>query len=188
MRIGEVARRLGVDASTLRYYEEVGLLPNPGRTENGYRQYAERDLRRMELVIALRRLDVPLDEVRTLANACLDHGCANGTQQLLAVIDGQTRRLDAQIEDLRSLMHRFAELRQRLSNGGRTTVTRLEPVDTTARRPENPSSSGCDCGCTGGGCGCGCACCGSTSHEDHQSAVEVLAQAPQDACNCGCCD
>ena len=51
--------------------------------------------------------------------------------------------------------------------------------------PEQTTHSAiCDCGCAGSGCSCGCACCGAAEHE---TAVEVLAQAPQTACDCGCC-
>jgi len=87
MRIGEMARALGTDPPTIRYYEEVGILPAAERSENRYREYGDEDVRRIELVLALRRLDVPLGEIRTLAGTCFEHRCATGTQQLLAVID-----------------------------------------------------------------------------------------------------
>ncbi len=54
MRIGEVARTLGTDPPTIRYYEGVGILPAAERSENRYREYGDEDVRRIELVLALR--------------------------------------------------------------------------------------------------------------------------------------
>ncbi len=65
MTIGEVARRSGVPATTLRYYEDIGLLPAPGR-EGGCRRYDGRVLRRLALVDTAKRAGFSLLEVREL--------------------------------------------------------------------------------------------------------------------------
>ena len=44
MRIGEAAERVGVASSAIRYYESLGILPEPDRTESGYRGYHEDDI------------------------------------------------------------------------------------------------------------------------------------------------
>ena len=46
-RISDAALRTGLPTSTLRYYERIGILPEPGRTDSGYRAYEERALERM---------------------------------------------------------------------------------------------------------------------------------------------
>jgi len=56
VRINELARRAGIAASAVRWYEQAGVLPVPARRDNGYRDYAETDLARLRLVVALRRL------------------------------------------------------------------------------------------------------------------------------------
>ncbi|MCK6585857.1 MAG: MerR family transcriptional regulator [Anaerolineales bacterium] len=66
MKIQELARITGVSAKTIRYYEEIGLLPEPARGENNYRQYDERDVERLRLVAGARRLDLSLDEIREI--------------------------------------------------------------------------------------------------------------------------
>lgn len=63
MKIQELAKLTGVPAKTIRYYEEIGLLPPPARGENNYRQYDERDAERLRLVAGARRLDLSLDEI-----------------------------------------------------------------------------------------------------------------------------
>ncbi len=187
MRIGEMARSLGTDPPTIRYYEEVGILPAAERSENRYREYGDEDVRRIELVLALRRLDVPLGEIRALAGTCFEHRCATGTQQLLAVIDRRSGQVLKQIEALRGLADRFADLRRRLSNEGSTTMAIDTAREQTTYPEQTTHSAICDCGCAGSGCSCGCACCGTAEHAEHETAVEVLAQVPQTACDCGCC-
>ncbi|MEW5830251.1 MAG: heavy metal-responsive transcriptional regulator [Chloroflexota bacterium] len=66
MKIQELAKITGVSAKTIRYYEEIGLLPAPARGENNYRQYDERDVERLRLVAGARRLDLSLEEIREI--------------------------------------------------------------------------------------------------------------------------
>jgi DNA-binding transcriptional MerR regulator len=66
MKIRELSEITGVSAKTIRYYEEIGLLPVPVRGENNYRQYNERDVERLRLVAGARRLDLALEEIREI--------------------------------------------------------------------------------------------------------------------------
>jgi MerR family redox-sensitive transcriptional activator SoxR len=69
MRIGEVARHAGVRVSLIRYYEEVGLLPEPERV-SGQRRYDATVLRRLAVIDVAQRAGLSLEEIRDL----LDHG------------------------------------------------------------------------------------------------------------------
>ncbi|MCI0551137.1 MAG: heavy metal-responsive transcriptional regulator [Anaerolineae bacterium] len=66
MQINQLAALAGVSPKTIRYYEEIGLLPAPSRTENNYRQYDEQDAERLRLVAGARRLDLSLEEIREI--------------------------------------------------------------------------------------------------------------------------
>lgn len=66
MKIQELSKETGVSAKTIRYYEEIGLLPDPSRMENNYRQYDQQDVDRLRLVAGARRLDLSLEEIREL--------------------------------------------------------------------------------------------------------------------------
>lgn len=70
-RIGEVAKRTGVTPRTIRYYEEIGLLPAvEGRDPGSHRLYGERDVERLEELLQLKEvLGATLDELRELATA-----------------------------------------------------------------------------------------------------------------------
>jgi MerR family redox-sensitive transcriptional activator SoxR len=73
LTIGEVARRAGVRASAIRYYEEAGLLEEPDRV-GGKRRYDEEALRRLALIGGAKRAGFTLGEIRTLL-----HGFPAGT-------------------------------------------------------------------------------------------------------------
>ncbi len=92
MRIGEVAARAGVRTSLIRYYEEVGLLPEPARV-SGQRRYDETVLRRLAVVDVAQRAGLSLDEIRTL----LDHGNDPMSERLRALAERRLPEIDALI-------------------------------------------------------------------------------------------
>ena len=71
LTIGQVARRAGMRASAIRYYESVGLLPE-ARRESGQRRYGDDTLRRLQVIAVAKRAGFSLDEARVLL------GSANG--------------------------------------------------------------------------------------------------------------
>ncbi|MDV2856581.1 Cu(I)-responsive transcriptional regulator [Oceanimonas sp. CAM02] len=66
MNISKVARLTGLTAKTLRYYESIGLIPEPERTDNGYRSYNDSLLRRIRFIKNAREAGFNLDECREL--------------------------------------------------------------------------------------------------------------------------
>jgi DNA-binding transcriptional MerR regulator len=78
VQIGEVAERTGLSLRTIRYYEEVGLVPPSARSTGGFRLYAEEDVERLELVKRMKPLELSLEEMRDLL-AALDALADPGT-------------------------------------------------------------------------------------------------------------
>ena len=66
LRIGQIARRAGVKIETIRYYERIGLLPQPPRSAGRYRLYGPGDARTLRFIKRARELGFPLDDVRAL--------------------------------------------------------------------------------------------------------------------------
>jgi DNA-binding transcriptional MerR regulator len=115
MRIGELARQLGVSADTLRFYEREGWLPRPERADNGYRSYRADDVEHLRLLLDLRRIDLPLEEAARLASWCHAGHCAATSSSLPALIGRRRAEVKARIEDLRRLDDRLAELQVHLA-------------------------------------------------------------------------
>ncbi len=65
MKINQVEQTIGITKKNIRFYEQEGLL-KPVRIANGYRDYSPEDLERLQLIKLLRKLDIPIDEIRRL--------------------------------------------------------------------------------------------------------------------------
>lgn len=71
LKIGELAGRTGTTAPTIRYYEEIGLLPEPRRV-SGQRRYDGDDVRRLTFIRRCRDFGFPVEQVRTLVELAQD--------------------------------------------------------------------------------------------------------------------
>lgn len=96
LQIGEVARLVGVSTKTIRYYHEIGLLDEPGRTASGYRLYTARHLLRLQRIRRLRTLGLSLERIRTI----LSDTAEDSTSTLRAALQSLTEELSAQILEL----------------------------------------------------------------------------------------
>jgi arsenate reductase len=124
MRITELARRTGVAASTVRWYESVGILPAPERRPNGYRDYDEADLSRVRLVVSLRRLGLGPEDAGRLARLCLERGDVDA--DLAPVLADQREAIARQRDDLDRLEGELLDLEHTIAAAGR--ARRRDPV------------------------------------------------------------
>ena len=93
LSIGELARRTGVNAVTIRYYERASVLPVPARGNAQYRVYAQADVDRLAFVRRARELGFTLDEVRELLSL------ADEPNRPCADVDALARAHLAQVEE-----------------------------------------------------------------------------------------
>ncbi len=71
MRINEVEKAVGIPKTNIRFYEEQGLLSPRREPGNGYRDYSEADVRTLQIIRLLRKMAVPLEEIRRLQTGVL---------------------------------------------------------------------------------------------------------------------
>ncbi|GIV87247.1 MAG: MerR family transcriptional regulator [Chloroflexus sp.] len=111
MRIGELARQTGVSVKTIRFYEQIGVLPPPPRMENNYRFYSPDMVDRLRFITHARSLGLSLREIAAIL-ALSDRGeppCG----EMLASLDRQIAAIDQRIADLQELRTALIDLRQR---------------------------------------------------------------------------
>jgi DNA-binding transcriptional MerR regulator len=101
MRIGELASRLGVSTKSIRFYESIGLMPDPARTPSGYRDYGEVDVDRLTFVKTAQRLGLTLDEIKEII-AFRDRG-QQPCGYVADVLRRQVADLDRRIAEMRTL-------------------------------------------------------------------------------------
>ncbi len=110
-RIGELAGRLDLNTQTIRYYERVGLLPEPERTEAGYRIYKEEDERRLNFVKNARNVGLSLGEIKEVLafHERGDPPCAYVTE----AIARRAKEVGHQIEELTRFKRELDRLYER---------------------------------------------------------------------------
>lgn len=111
IRIGQLAERAAVNAKTIRYYEQLGLMPEPPRSAGGYRLYDGDDEERLRFITRARRAGFRLGEIKEML-ALRDRGEAPCTY-VREVITSRQQELDRQIEDLTRLRQDLAKLERR---------------------------------------------------------------------------
>ena len=192
MTIGQLAKNTGIAPKTIRYYEEVGVVPPPERSRSGYRLYSKTDVRRFELIKRARALDMALNEVRQLVEWAGSGACDDFQYRFKEVIHRKSEQVDRRISDLFGLKRDLQRLEAHLAGaqgeaGPGHTVLECSPETCACLGPtaenlnastevnlmaeltgvENIAETNLKQDC---GCGCGGAACGTTSND----------------CGCGC--
>jgi len=116
IQIGELSKRTNCNIETIRYYEQIALLPAPARSAGRYRLYDTDDVRRLTFIRRARELGFTLDEIRTLLSLSASDGpgaCAN----VRALAESHLAEVRAKTTDLRAMEHALAEAFRRCAAG-----------------------------------------------------------------------
>ena len=130
-QIKEVAERSGFSPPTLRYYEQIGLLPEAARTPAGYRVYDQRTLDRLAFIARAKQLGCSLEDIAGMTTAWNGGQCGPVQDQLRTLVAGKIAAARGQIVELTT----FASELQR-------AAAALE-----RHRPEGACDA--QCGCVG---------------------------------------
>ncbi|MFC9679030.1 heavy metal-responsive transcriptional regulator [Streptomyces sp. NPDC056948] len=128
-RISQLAARSGVPATTLRFYEDAGLLP-ADRTPSGYRVYGEDAVERLAFVSSAKLLGLALEEIRELLDVREEGVCASVRARMLPLVADRIQATDGRIAELRAFAAHLAGVHADLSG------------------PAPAGACGPDCGCT----------------------------------------
>lgn len=133
MKIGDVAREVGVSVSTLRFYEQKGLI-SPGRSEGGTRDYTDEDIDRFKAIQAYCTAHVPLEALAGLA--AIRRGNKTGdaaSKEVAGTLSGIARDIEERIHELQAVL---ADIRK--------TQSRLQSCHGCRRRPVHTVCAACD--------------------------------------------
>jgi MerR family transcriptional regulator, copper efflux regulator len=128
-RIKDVAERSGFNATTLRYYEEIGLLPAANRTPAGYRMYDDDTLERLAFIARAKQLGCTLEEIADLTMAWEGGVCGPVQDRLRVLVADKLSSARQQIDELTML----------------TTELRRAAATLEIHRPEGACDDRCGC-------------------------------------------
>jgi DNA-binding transcriptional MerR regulator len=109
MRIGELAERVGVNPKTIRYYEDIGLLPDPERLPSGYREYSDDDFHRLRFIRTAQRLGLSLSEISEILG--FRERAERPCDYVLGVLDRQVADLDRRMAEMAQLRRELIDLK-----------------------------------------------------------------------------
>jgi len=142
VKINEVEARVGVTKKNIRFYEEKGLIAPRRNSENGYREYGTGEVEQLKQIKLLRKLGVPLEEIRQMQSGV--HTVGDGMRRHLVSLERERQNLEAAIRfcgtltdrrerleelDAQSLLDRMAQMEQE-----GTTFMNKQKQDTRRRR------------------------------------------------------
>ena len=114
LTVGQLAHATGVPAKTIRYYEQVGVLPIPSRSAAGYRQYTQPDVHRLLFIRRARALGLSLLSIKALTAGLDDGQCLTMRPRLQAVVAEHLRTMQQQITEFQLLEQQLMQVLQRL--------------------------------------------------------------------------
>lgn len=117
MNIGEAAERSGVSAKMIRYYEEIGLIAPPGRTQAGYRVYREEDVHTLRFIRRARDLGFSVAEITELLALWRNRERASADVKRLAT--EKIDELERKISELGSMAQTLRHLAENCHGDGR---------------------------------------------------------------------
>lgn len=114
MRISELADRVGVPTSTVRYYERIGLLGAPARTGSGYRDYGEDSATHLLFVHRARRMGLSCEQIAELLPVWGGANCTAAHDRVCRLIDEKQAEIAERIEELEQFARQLYEVRTTL--------------------------------------------------------------------------
>lgn len=109
MQMKSFAQQTSLPPKTIRYYEEIGLLPSPKRLDNGYRDYSETDVARAKFVAGARHLDFSLDDIQEILELRDQRKAA--CRVVLDLLEEKANEISQRIAELQQMETELRELR-----------------------------------------------------------------------------
>ena len=125
LTIGTLAKKTGTKVQTIRYYEQIGIMPEPGRTSGGQRRYGNEEVDRLSFVRHSRQLGFSLDAIRELLDLS-DHP-EKSCEDADMIARKQLRQVEQRIDRLNALRTELKRMVRECS-GGRSSDCRVLEV------------------------------------------------------------
>ncbi|MDN5352422.1 MAG: hypothetical protein PWQ12_1342 [Clostridiales bacterium] len=100
--VGEISKKLGIPASTIRYYDKEGLLPFVERSSGGIRMFKEDDIPGLEIIECLKKTGMPIKEIKHFIDYCVEGD--SKIDERLSIIEAQKNAVIKQMKEMQSML------------------------------------------------------------------------------------
>lgn len=140
MQIGKLAEQTGTTPETIRYYEREGLIPQPLRAANGYRDYARNHVQRVNFIRRCRVLELPLEDIKRLL--ALQDNPQAPCQEVDSLIAKQRQQISERLNELRLLERDLKQLAERCNRHDVVSNCGILGALESNSSPRRPAPSG----------------------------------------------
>lgn len=134
MKIGELSQRTGISTKTIRYYEDIELLPPPLREPNGYRSYEDESVDRLQFIRDAQATGLTLTEIASIVDL---RGRGEATcQHVIDLLERHLHDLDEHIRSLKRTRRKLAAMAQRAQTLDPSTCTDPNRCQTIAHQEQ----------------------------------------------------
>ena len=124
LTIGSLGKKTGTKVQTVRYYEQIGLMPEPGRTEGGQRRYGEAEVDRLSFIRHARQLGFSLEAIRELLD--LSDNPDRSCHEADSIARRQLKQVELRMDRLKALRTELKRMIQECSGGNTADCKVLE--------------------------------------------------------------
>ncbi|MEN8841205.1 MAG: helix-turn-helix domain-containing protein [Octadecabacter sp.] len=124
LTIGNLGKRTGTKVQTIRYYEQIGLMPEPGRTEGGQRRYGDTEVDRLSFIRHSRQLGFTLEAIRELLD--LSDNPDRSCHEADSIARRQLKQVEMRMDRLKALRTELKRMIQECSGGNTADCKVLE--------------------------------------------------------------
>lgn len=143
MNIGQAAARSGISAKMIRYYEQIGLLPSPERSESGYRMYDEAHIRTLSFIQHARELGFSSEQMKELLGLWLNTDRQSSAVKQLA--EQHIQQLEQKMRDMQQMLDTLKQAVAQCANNEKSCCEILNQIEygapQTVHKTTHPSTS-----------------------------------------------
>ena len=132
LTIGSLGKKTGTKVQTIRYYEQIGLMPEPGRTEGGQRRYGYAEVDRLSFIRHARQLGFPLEAIRELLD--LSDNPDRSCHEAESIARRQLKQVELRMDRLKALRTELKRMIHECSGGNTADCKELSPQAITSRQ------------------------------------------------------
>lgn len=112
--ISETSELTKLPAKTIRYYEDIGLIPPSKRNKSGYRVFTKEDIRRLKLIKKAKYLGISLVEIKEIVNLAFEKSCQDFEERFVKLLNDKITEVNETIEELYDLRKELKNTKKHL--------------------------------------------------------------------------